>query len=298
LDGSKTTAANIGTGYFAEAIRASFMAVGGDPSKLDIRLASSYYAKNPMQYWETVMTVLKHTSKARLERSISIMGREKSGEVDAAKLMYPAMQVADIFYQEIDIAHAGMDQRKAHVVMRDVADKVQPDKLKPIVLHHSLLMGLDAAIENKVVDELLASPGRVKEKGFLEEVRKMSKSKPDSAIFVHDSEVEISRKIKKAFCPEKGAEGNPVLNWTRHVLFWNRTTPFRIERKEEHGGAVEFTSYQDLESAYAAGDVHPMDLKNAVAGELIELLAPVREHFGKPDIAAMKAELDKVLANR
>ena len=42
------TAANIGTGYFAEAIRANYMAVGGDPLKLDIRLASSFYDKNPV----------------------------------------------------------------------------------------------------------------------------------------------------------------------------------------------------------------------------------------------------------
>src|SRR5689334_12285400 len=52
LDGTKETAANIGTGYFAEAIRACFLAVGGDPTKLEFRLASSFYDRNAMQYWE------------------------------------------------------------------------------------------------------------------------------------------------------------------------------------------------------------------------------------------------------
>ena len=282
LDGSRTTAANVGTGYFAEAIRACFIAVGGDPSQLDIRLASSYYAQNPMEYWETVMAVLKHTTQARLQRSISIMGREEGGEVDAAKLMYPAMQVADIFYQKVDIAHAGMDQRKAHVVMRDVADKLYPGQPKPIALHHPLIMGLQATASG--------------------EETKMSKSKATSAIFVHDSEKEIRQKITKAFCPEKETEHNPVLNWTKHVLFWSASRrtqqPFRIERTAEHGGPVEFASYAELEKAFGAGEVHPMDLKGAVAKEFVELLAPVREHFAKPDIAAMKAELDKVLASR
>lgn len=294
LDGSKTTAANIGTGYFAEAIRACFMTVGGDPSKLDIRLASSYYSKNPMEYLETVANVMKHTSQSRLQRSISIMGKKQGTEVSSAALLYPAMQVADIFYQNIDIAHAGMDQRKAHVIMRDVASKVYKDKPKPIALHHPLLIGLQQPPQWPI-------PTGKDERDVIMEM-KMSKSKSDSAIWVHDTPEEIERKIKKAFCPEKEIKYNPILNWIGHVLFWSASrrtdNPFRIERKAEHGGTVEFNTYKELETAYAAGHVHPMDLKSATAREFIDLLAPVREHFAKPEIAAMKAELDKVLANR
>jgi tyrosyl-tRNA synthetase len=276
LDGNRTTAANIGVGYFTEALRASFEAVGGNPSLLDIRLASSYYDKNAMQYLETIMAVSKHTTLARIVRSVDITGKEAGENIDYARTLYPVMQAADIFYQDIDIAHAGMDQRKIHVVVRDVAHQLRPDKPKPVILHHALLQSLN---------------GKSKEE-------KMSKSDPGAAVFVHDTEKEITQKITKAFCPEKETENNPVLNWTRHILFWGRTKPFRIEREEKHGGAIEFTTYQELEGAYAAGDLHPIDLKNAVARELTELLAPVREHFEKPDIAAMKTELDKVLASR
>ncbi|MEX2055049.1 MAG: tyrosine--tRNA ligase [Candidatus Andersenbacteria bacterium] len=280
LDGTKETAANIGTGYFAEAIRACFLAVGGDPAKLDIQLASSAYSQQSMQYWETVMNVLKHTSQSRLQRSISILGRQEGKDVDAAKLMYPAMQVADIFFLKVDIAHAGMDQRKAHVVMRDVADKIQPGKPKPIALHHPLIDSL---------------------KGSGEE-HKMSKSDPESAIFVHDTPEEIARKIGKAFCPEKETKNNPVLNWAKHIIFWSadrrKDEPFRIARKEEHGGDVEFENYEELEAAFSFGDVHPMDLKAAVAQEVTALLAPVREHFARPNIAAHKEALDKVLQSR
>jgi tyrosyl-tRNA synthetase len=127
---------------------------------------------------------------------------------------------------------------------------------------------------------------------------KMSKSKQDSAIWVHDEPAEIERKTQKAFCPEKEIRYNPILNWVGHMLFWNRTSPFQVDRKAEHGGTVEFATYEELATAYAAGQVHPMDLKSATAREFIDLLAPVREHFAKPEIAAMKVELDKVLANR
>ncbi len=290
LDGSKTTAANIGVGYFAEGLRASFKAVGGDPTKLDIRLASSYYHQNPMQYWETVIAVSKNTTLSRMLRSIDIMGRKEGIDVDHAKTIYPAMQVADIFFQNIDIAHAGMDQRKAHVIMRDVANAVAPGKPKPIALHHPLLIGLQAPAEWPI-------PADKNERDVIMEM-KMSKSKSDSAIWVHDEPAEIERKIKKAFCPEKETQYNPVLNWIGHVLFWDRQKPFRIERKAEHGGTVEFTTFEELETAYSAGHVHPMDLKATAAKELIALLAPVREHFAQPEIAAAKLELDKILANR
>lgn len=273
LDGTKETAAQIGKGYFTEAMKACFLSVGADPEKVEFRLASEWYTKDLEKYWDIVRRVMDHTTLARMLRSISIMGKEEGMNVASSSLLYPAMQVADIFYQDIDIAHASMDQRKAHVVMRDVADKVAPGRPKPIALHHPLIDGLDGE-------------------------QKMSKSKPDSAVFIHDTPEDIERKIKKAFCQEKNVDQNPILNWTKNILFWQRSQPLVVDRKPEHGGTVEFTDYADLEAAFRAGDIHPMDLKNTVAKELITLLAPVREHFADPQHAAQKEELDKVLANR
>ena len=274
LDGTKETAARIGQGYFTEAMKACLLAVGGDPAKIEFRLASQWYAKDSLRYMELEKKVEKATTLARMQRSISIMGKEEGSAVDFASLTYPAMQVTDILYQDIHIVHAAMDQRKAHVIMRDVADKVMPGRPKPVAIHHPLVDGLSGK-------------------------KKMSKSDPDSAVFIHDAKSEIERKIKKAFAPEKETDKNAIINWSKHLLFWDRgEKPFRIEREEKHGGAVEFTTYEELEAAYAAGDVHPMDLKNAVAQELIDLLKPVREHFAQPKIAAMKQELDEMLERR
>lgn len=291
LDGTKETAQKIGIGYFAEAIKASFKSVGGDPEKLEIRLASEWYEKNAMQYWEKMIAVSKNTSLSRMQRSIDILGRKEGEKVDFAKLIYPAMQVADIFYQELDIAHSGMDQRKAHVIMRDVAESVAPDKPKPVAIHHGLLMGIQKP-QNWPVPE-----GTSQQQLALE--MKMSKSDPDSALWVHDSEEDIERKVMKAFCPEKEIVFNPILNWTKNLLNWNRgDKPFTIERKPEHGGSTDYSNYEDLESAYGSGDVHPQDLKAMVARELIELLEPVREHFQQGEPAATKSELDKLLITK
>lgn len=274
LDGTKETAARIGQGYFTEAIKASFLSVGGNPDDLEFRLAGDWYSKDMMGYWTLVLKIMQKTTDSRIKRSIDIMGRARGVDVEMAKLMYPAMQVADVFYQDIDIAHAGTDQRKAYAIMRDVSRKLFPGKQKPMVLMHHLLPGLHSADS------------------------KMSKSNPEEALFIHDQAKTLERKISDAFCPEKKIENNPVLQWTRYLLFWNRTKPFVIERKPEHGGEIEFSEYSQLETAYGAGEVHPMDLKAAVAKELIALLEPVRKHFADPAHAAQKEELDKVLKSR
>ena len=67
-----------------------------------------------------------------------------------AYLIYTAMQVADIYEMKRNIAHAGTDQRKIHVIAREVAEKLKVNPLKdsagniikPIAIHHHLLLGL------------------------------------------------------------------------------------------------------------------------------------------------------------
>jgi len=48
--------------------------------------------------------------------------------------------------------------------------------------------------------------------GIKQGQEKMSKSDPDSAIFMEDTEEDVRRKITKAFCTPRETEGNPVLS--------------------------------------------------------------------------------------
>lgn len=108
---------------------------------------------------------------------------------------------------------------------------------------------------------------------------KMSKSKPDSAIFVHDSEQEIMRKIKKAYCPEKICEGNPIYEMAEHLIL--RDKAIKIERPEKFGGDLEVVNAEELRKIYSGGKLHPMDLKAAVSRELTAILKPSRNYFEK-----------------
>jgi tyrosyl-tRNA synthetase len=106
----------------------------------------------------------------------------------------------------------------------------------------------------------------------------MSKSKPWTAIFIHDSPDEIRLKLRKAWCPERAVDMNPVLEIAKHVVFHESET-FKIERPAKFGGSVTFENYEELEKAYAEGTLHPMDLKSGVAEALAVTLEPVRRYF-------------------
>ena len=210
-------------------------------------------------YWEKFIRISKVSSLMRIKRAMTIMGRtEDEAEIDASKVMYPPMQAADIFELEVDIALAGMDQRRAHMLARDAAEKL--GWKKPIALHTPLLVSL---VGGGRMDPVEA---------------KMSKSNPNSAVFLHDSPNEIWEKIKNAFCPAE-AEGNPVIEMMRLIVF-PRVGRVHIERPAKYGGPIDFASFDELRTAYTTGKLHPQDLKKGAADALTEILKPVREYFG------------------
>ena len=215
------------------------------------------------EYWEKVIQIAKRTSLKRVKRAMTIMGRkEDEAELDSSKIIYPFMQVADIFDMGIEVALGGMDQRHAHMLARDGAEKLGYEKL--VAVHTVILAGLKGAGRMDPIEA------------------KMSKSKEGSAIFVDDSEDEIRRKMKKAFCPPE-IEGNPVLQIAKHILFNYYTDKLLIKRPEKWGGDMKIQSYEELERIYSAGELHPMDLKAAVAEELVRILKPVRDYAEKND---------------
>ncbi|MFH1290644.1 MAG: tyrosine--tRNA ligase, partial [Nanoarchaeota archaeon] len=279
--------------YFQEGLKSAFKALGGDPEKLQFILASDFYHNND-KFWETVVSVGKHTTLSRMQRSITIMGKKEGSEVDFAKLLYPAMQVADVFALEKNIAHAGIDQRKAHVIARDVALKDENlefehngEKYKPIAIHHPLILGLSKPA-------VWPLPEGANIKDVLGEM-KMSKSVANSAIFIHDSEDEIRSKMKKAFCPEKETVFNPVLDWADKLIFKGEDKEVSIKRDEKFGGELQFKNYAELEEVFAKGDLHPMDLKSFVADYLVEVLAPIRADFSEGKLKEALAELESRL---
>jgi len=245
---------------------------------MDLRNVEFLWTSKNMnqEYWLMVVRIGTMNTVTRITRCAQIMGRSESAKLSAAQIFYPCMQAADIFHLDVDIAQLGMDQRKVNVLAREVAPKL--GKKKPIAIHHHMLMGLTKpSTDAKGIEASIA--------------KKMSKSNPDSAIFMTDTTEEVVRKFKKAYCPEGEKEDNPVLEYCRYIIF-ERIDEFVIERPEKFGGSLTYNSYIDLEKDYLAKKIHPMDLKTAAAKYIDQLLEPVRQHFTKN--AKAKALLKKV----
>ncbi len=258
--------------YFIEVWRAS----GMDLSKVEFMWASDM-AKNP-DYWKLVLQVGKSNALKRFIRTAEMMGREESLEkLTGAHIIYSCMQVADIFMLKANITQLGMDQRKVNMLAREVG--VQLGYWKPVVVSHHMLLGL-------------GKPASATEDALQRTIElKMSKSKPDTAIFMTDTFEDIQRKMNKAWCLEGEIKDNPVLEYCKYIIFEsfdptllklrgaNRPTKFVVERPEKWGGNIILSSFQDLETKFANKEIHPQDLKAAVVKYLNQLLQPVRKHF-------------------
>ena len=284
LGGDKEKIKNIGVPYFREGLIAGLKCVRADPSKIKFVLGTELYHNNN-DYLTTIIEISKQTTLARIKRSTDIMGRQAKETTDFARLLYPAMQVADIFIQNINIAHGGTDQRKAHVIARSVV--LGEKNSKPIAIHHRLLLGLQKPAIWPVPKENMREAWTS---------AKMSKSIPKSAVFIHDTPEEIREKIKNAFCPSKEIDFNPIIDWVKTLIFINKDAELSIQRENRFGGNIIFRNFEDLAEAFKNGLLHPEDLKKAVAEKIIEILEPARKHFEIPENKEKLRKLKELLA--
>src|SRR3712207_4188563 len=67
---------------------------------------------NTDDYWKNFIRFSKHMTLSRTVRSLTIMGRTEKENLDFSQLLYPPMQSVDIKALNLDIVHAGIDQRK------------------------------------------------------------------------------------------------------------------------------------------------------------------------------------------
>ena len=246
--------------YLIEVWKAS----GMDVSRVNFVRASSVVSKS--EFWKKVLHIARMSTVNRIIRTGQIMGRKEGEMQSAAQILYPCMQAADIFELGADIAQLGMDQRKVNVLARELGPKL--GLWKPVVVSHHMLLGL-TKVQSSSTDAMQRTIDK-----------KMSKSKPNSAVFMTDSAPVVVKKLEKAHCPEKTEEDNPVLEYAKYIVF-GKEPSFELKRAEKFGGTVCFESYAALRKAYLQGDIHPADLKQAVAERINTYLAPVRQHFKK-----------------
>lgn len=244
--------------YYDEVIKLAFKSLGVDTKNFEIIKGSDFQLKR-----DYVLDLLKMSSYTSINDA-KRAGAEVVKFGDNPKLsglIYPLMQALDEEYLGVDIQYGGVDQRKIFMLARERLPKL---KYRPRI---------------HVMTPLIPS---------LTQGGKMSASDVNSKIDLLDSEKEIKAKLNKAHCVEGEVNENGVLAFTKVVLFTikgDKGEKFVIERPEKFGGNLEYAKYEDLEKDYVAKKLHPLDLKNSVAKEINNLLAPIRECFkGQEDL--------------
>jgi len=212
-------------------------------------------------YWARVLRCSKGATLAMVRKTFTIMGRdEASSDHDLSKFYYPAMQASDIFEMDIDVALGGMDQRKAHMFMRDVASKYGWPKA--------------TCLHTPIISSLKASGSRMESFDH-----KMSKSDPGGALLLHDTHEQIRKKMRKAYISPDD-EQSPVYELAEHIVL-AEFGEICVTPDPRFGEPSVWTSLEDFRAAVMDGSLHPLDAKFGVADGLAKGLESVHAHFSE-----------------
>ena len=251
--------------YYEECIKGMMDATGVDWNDLNFIQGSEFELDE-----DYILNVLRMSADTTLNRC-----KRAAAEVvrygDNPKLggfIYPLLQTQDVHALNADVAYGGIDQRGIYMLSREIL----PDfgYKKPVCVFAPLLTGLTGG--------------------------KMSASEKGSKIDLLDEPKIIEEKIMDAYCPQGEKENNGILEHLKMLampVLHSKDKKFVIERPEKWGGDLVYENYEEVENDYLSGDLHPQDLKKAVARELIEILEPIRNRFEEKEALIERAYPEK-----
>ncbi|MDP3992473.1 MAG: tyrosine--tRNA ligase [Nanoarchaeota archaeon] len=246
--------------YYRKIIPLMFESIGVDLKNLEFFKGSEFELKP--EYMFDVLQVSSLASIHDLKKAASEV--VKFGDnPKLSGLVYPIMQMIDEQYLGADVQYGGADQRKIFMFAREYHQKI----------------GYKSRVE--VMTPLI--PGLVG--------KKMSASNEKSKIDLLDDEETIKSKIRNAECVA-GNPDNGIMAFLKYVIMvmkQDNREKFTVKRSKEHGGNIEYKNYEQVEKDFKAEKLHPLDLKNALAEEIVELLKPIHKHRKELEVLSKKA---------
>jgi len=246
--------------HYANTIPLMFKSIGTDIKNFEMVKGSDFQLKK--NYFMDLLKMSTFASVHDAKKAASEV--VKFGEnPKLSGLIYPLMQSLDEEYLKVDIQYGGIDQRKILMFARENLPK----------------LGYKARIE--IMTPLI--PGLIG--------KKMSASDPKSKIDLLDDPKTINEKIKSAYCEAGVVEDNGVLAFLKQVIMvikQDKKESFVIERPAKFGGKLTFKTYPDIEKTFSKKELHPLDLKMALAKEINKLLAPFQKQKQKLEEVAKK----------
>ncbi len=243
--------------YYEECIKGMMESTGVDWNDLNFIQGSEFELEE--DYMLNVLRMASDTTLNRCKRAAAEVVRYGENP-KLGGFIYPLLQTQDVYALDADVAYGGIDQRGIYMLSREIL----PDfgYKKPVCVFAPLLTGLTGG--------------------------KMSASEKGSKIDLLDEPETIEEKIMDAYCPQGEKKNNGVLEHLKMLVMpvlKSEGEDFVIERPEKWGGDLVYEDYQQVEDDYLSGDLHPQDLKEALARELIDILEPIRKRFeGKEEL--------------
>ncbi len=235
--------------YYEALIPAMLKSINVDTKKLEFVKGSNIQLSN--KYFLDVLKMsMISTIKDTIKAASEVVKMEENPKL--GNLIYPIMQALDEEYLQVDMQFGGVDQRKIFVFAREFLPKIG---YKPrIELMNPMVPGLTG--------------------------KKMSSSIPGSKIDMLDDEETIKKKINNAECVA-GEVNNGLMSFAKYVIFpikQDKKEKLIIKRPDKFGGDLKFSAYAEMEKEFAEKKLHPLDLKNAIAIEINNLVKPIREN--------------------
>ncbi|XP_053206928.1 tyrosine--tRNA ligase, cytoplasmic-like [Panonychus citri] len=170
-------------------------------------------------------------------------------------LLYPVLQALDEEYLKVDAQFGDENQREIF----NFAEKYLPQigYLKRLHIIHKPISWLTNVPANPVED--------------------------DNRITLLDAADAVKRKLKKAFCQPGNVEVNGVLSFVENIIF-PVFKQFHLMRKDDHGGPIDYTNYDQIVADFKSEQLHPDDLKKSVDVYINKLLDPIRSKFNDVEV--------------
>jgi tyrosyl-tRNA synthetase len=246
LDGTPWHILELRYDYYKEAITQIFKALGTELKNIEFVKGSEFELAPEYSYDLLKMASMNsiHDCKKAAAEVVKFGDNPKLGG-----LIYPIMQALDEQYLDADAQFGGLDQRKIFMFARENLPKI----------------GYNRRIEvmNPIIQGLMG--------------KKMSSSDAKSKIDLTDEEKTIKEKINSATCVE-GNPDNGIMEFLKYVIMIlkeDAKEKFLIERPEKYGKNLNYSHYEEVEKAFIKKEIHPLDLKNAIAKEIISLLSKI-----------------------
>lgn len=213
--------------------------------------------------------VPEHTELAWLFNCITPLGQlqrmtqfkdkaQKHAEaVHAGLLNYPVLQAADILLYKADLVPVGEDQVQHIELTRDIARKF-----------------------NHLFGETFPEPEAYLTRGARimsldDPTRKMSKSEPQGAISLLDPPEVVREKVRRAVT-DVGPSGGEMSPGVRNLF-----TLLELTASPD--------TYRHFKEQYERGTIRYVELKQALAEAIVEMLAPIQERYrelaSRPQVA-------------